>query len=380
MTHPLSPLTYCRRNLMRIVPMSAVIVLSVFLIAAVVTIVNSVDLTVTTIYNYTKAMTPIIPQRSSLNVDPADRKIALEQPETDRVIDARGLFMDINTVFGAAPFVVMGVPADQRDYLIARAHDHLMPGGRMPIPGRAEAVLSSGLVNNKKLKIGDTVAGPTDTGGIAGAPVPVKLVGILSGPTWIAFTSPEFVDAALPQMPHFVVVTSKTEAGLGPLSARLDKLVDHSHVQLLSYRDLVNQLRTSLASMYLIMTLVNAMVILVVAFMSGMLSNIYFTQRITEFAILSAIGLKRRLLLWHAVSETAILTGVGWVAGVLVTWGMMSILRGTLFEPRGMLINAHDPMAYLYTVPIPLMITAFALATISFRLSRLDPVSIIERR
>ena len=81
--------------------------------------------------------------------------------------------------------------------------------------------------------------------------------------------------------------------------------------------------------MYLIMTLVNAMVILVVAFMSGMLSNIYFTQRITEFAILSAIGVKRRLLLWHAVSETAILTGVGWMASAcIVTWGLLSFLKG----------------------------------------------------
>jgi hypothetical protein len=41
-------------------PLAFVIVLSVFLIASVVTIVDSIDLTVLTIYNYTKAFTPVI--------------------------------------------------------------------------------------------------------------------------------------------------------------------------------------------------------------------------------------------------------------------------------------------------------------------------------
>jgi hypothetical protein len=379
MTHPLSPVTYCRRNFARILPMGVVIVLSVFLIASVVTIVNSIDLTVTTVYNYTRVMTPIVPQRDSLNIDDRDRKTIASEPGVDRAIDAQGMFMNINTVFGQVPFLLIAVPPDQRDYLLARAHDKLITG-RMPIPGRPEAVLSTGLVFNRKLKLGDVVVAPTDTGGLAGSPIPVHLVGVIDGPTWIAFTSPEFVDVATPLMPKYLLVTSKSPSGLPALSARLDKDVNTVDVQVLSFHNLVSQLRTSLESMYLIMTLVNAMVIFVVALMSGMLSNIYFTQRITEFAILSAIGIKRAVLLWHAVSETAIVTGFGWAAGLLFTWGALSFLRGRLFEPRGMLIDPHDPIAFLYTIPIPLMITLFAVLTIWARLSRLDPVTIIERR
>jgi putative ABC transport system permease protein len=379
MRHPLSPITYCQRNIKRIAPMSFVVTLSVFLIAAVVTIVNSIDLTVTTIYNYTKIMTMVIPQRDSLNVDQGDINLAKKDPQVDRVVDAQGFFFNINTVFGAVPFVAVGVDQPDRDYLIALSKDKLV-SGRMPIPGRAEAVLSEGLVRNKKLKLGDTVAGPTDTGGVSGAPVPVKLVGILSGPTWIAFTSPEFCTAALPLMPRFAIITAKNVSDLSSLSARLNKRLDLSKVQMLSFRTLVETMRKSLDSMYLIMTLVNAMVIFVVALMSGMLSNIYFTQRITEFATMAAIGIKRAALLFHAVSETAILSGIGWIAGILVSWGAMSALRGTLFEPRGMLINPHDLIAYAYTIPIPLMITLFAVVTISLRLAKLDPVTIIERR
>jgi hypothetical protein len=359
--------------------MAVVIVLSVFLIASVVTIVNSVDLTVTTIYNYTQIATPIIPQRSALSVDSATEETVRSEPGIDKVMNSGAFFMNINTVFGRVPFICFALSDEQRNYLLQRSGDRLI-SGRMPIAGRPEAVLSEGLVRNKKLKLGNIVAGPTDEGGISGTPVPVKLVGILSGPSWIAFTSRAFADAALPAMPTFLLVTAKKGSSLPALSARLDNELDHSKVQVLSNHNLVQQLRDSLASMYLIMSLVNAMVILVVAIMSGMLSNIYFTQRLSEFAVLAAIGLKRSVLIWHAVSETAILTAIGWVLGIAVTWTSLSYMRGTVFEPRGMLINPHDIVALLYTIPIPVIITIFAVATISYRMARLDPVAIIERR
>lgn len=378
-TNPLSPLTYCRRNLPRIVPMSIVIVLSVFLIAAVVTIVNSVDLTVTTIYNYTRIVTPIIPQHSALSVDPHDESLVKHAAGVGRAIDTSGFFMNINTVFGQVPFICFGLSAPDRNYVLGLSHDHLS-AGRWPQDGKPEAVISEGLVRNKKLKLGGIVAGPADQGGIAGAPVPVRLVGILSGPTWIAFSGKQFVDTAMPFQPRFILVTAKNPAQLALLSARLDRMVDRTQVQVVSFRNLVRDLRKSLEAMYLIMTLVNAMVILVVAIMSGMLSNIYFTQRIAEFAILAAIGLKRASLLWHAVSETAIVTAIGWIIGMAFTWLLMGVFKGRLFEPRGMLIDPHDPLALLYTIPIPFIITLFAVATISYRLSTLDPVTIIERR
>ncbi len=360
-------------------PLGFVIVLSVFLIASVVTIVNSIDLTVLTIYSYTRAFTPIIPRSGRLRVDPDIAAQVRKMPQVDRAIDTSGFFFSVNTVFGPFPFICLGVTPNDRDYLLQRAGDRLV-SGRMPAPGQPEAVVSEGLVRNKKLHIGDMIARPTDTGTIATVPVPVKLVGILKGPTWIAFTSQEFVDAALPLFPHSILVTSKTPSGQVALGDILYKSLDKIRVQVFAFNSLVKTLRDSLASMYLIMHLVNGMVIFVVALMAGMLSNIYFTQRITEFATLAAIGLRRSTLLWHAVSETAILTTLGWAVGVLVNWSILSVMRGRVFEPRGMLINPSDPYSYLNTLPIPVIITLFAVATISYRLSHLDPVSIIERR
>lgn len=377
---PLSPITYFRRNLGRTLPLGFVIVLSVFLIASVVTIVNSIDLTVLTIYGYTRYFNPVIPRAGRLRVDAVDIARINAAPDHDRTIDASGFSFNINTVFGSLPFICVGVDDDDRADLIHRAGDSLA-AGRMPAPGAPEAVVSEGIVRNRRLKIGDIIASPDDSGSVLlSVPDQIKLVGILRGPTWLAFTSKEYSDYALPLVPHSVLVTTHHAAGQVAFGDTLYRILDKRKVQVFSFHRLVDELRKTLSSMYLIMALVNGTVIFVVALMSGMLSNIYFTQRVSEFAVLAAIGLRRSKLVWHAVSETAILTSAGWMVGILVTWGAMSALRGSVFEPRGMLIDPHDMFAYGYTLPIPVCITLFAVITLGVRLSQLDPVTIIERR
>jgi len=76
-------------------------------------------------------------------------------------------------------------------------------------------------------------------------------------------------------------------------------------------------LRDSLSSMFLIMGAVNGTVIFVIALMSGMLSNIYFTQRLAEFAVLAAIGYQRTRLIARVIGETALMTLVGWIVGAI---------------------------------------------------------------
>ena len=358
-----------------------------FLIASVVTVVNSIDLTVLTIYNYTKVFTPVLPRlaaalpgESVIRV-PADiQKQIKKTPGVERTIETSGFFFNINTVFGPFPFVCFGVTDENRDYLLRRAGDTLLPGGRMPLPGKPEAVISEGLARNKKVKVGDIIASPLDTGTLVAAPAKITLVGILRGPTWMAFTSKRFTDENLAAVPRSLLVTTKDPADQGRVGDALFDSLDKFQVQVLSFNNLVKTLKNSLASMYLIMHLVNGAVIFVVALMAGMLSNIYFTQRISEFAVLAAIGLRRSTLVWHAVSETVILTTLGWLVGVAVNFGALSAMKGSVFEPRGMLINPADPLSYINTLPIPVFITLFAVVTISVKLARLDPVTIIERR
>ena len=103
----------------------------------------------------------------------------------------------------------------------------MMPG-RTSYTGMPEAALSEPLAKNKHLKIGDVIAGPTDEGGIAGAPVPVRCVGILSGPVWIAVTTKTFCDMTFLAAPRSTVIQpGPVHGGLAGEGDDLEELLQH---------------------------------------------------------------------------------------------------------------------------------------------------------
>lgn len=366
--------------------MGFVIVLCVFLIAAVASIANSIDLTVRTIYRYTEFFTYVIPQRSTQSV-PMDQRAAIEfQPEVDRIIEGGVFFVNIKTVVGRLPFVVIGSTPDERDYLLKRIGATLSEG-RMPADGKAEVVVSQPILENRGLKLGDVIAGPLDEGGIAGSPVPVKVVGILKSDIWVAMTSRTFTDKTFLLTPKCLLLTTKVPKDLDVLNERLmpvgrkaDGLLSPEKVNVLTRASLLAEVRDSLSSMYMIMEVVSATVIFVIALMSGMLSNIYFTQRIPEFGVLAALGISRARLMMKIVWETVILTVIAWGIGSVLSVFLLTYLAKNVFKQRGLFLDAMDPWAYQHTLPIPVAITVFAMVTVWVRLKRLDAVSVIERR
>lgn len=366
--------------------MGGVIVLSVFLIAGVAILANSIDLTVRTIYRYTEFFTYVIPQRQNRGVPDDQKAIVAADPRVERVIDGGIFFANIKTVMGRLPFVVLGVESDDRDYLMKRMGTQLI-AGRMPEEGMPEAILSEPLAENKNLKLGDTVAGPMDEGGISGAPVPVKLVGIMKGPVWLAFTSKSFCTTQFLLNPRCVLYTWKSvgerdalNSAMMPAKNKASGKLSPKQVQLVSKETLITEVRESLESMYLIMEVVSGAVIFVIALLSGMLANIYFTQRLSEFGVLAAIGYSRTRLILRVLLETSLLNTVGWIVGAALSVAGLTYLKDAVFRARGLFIDPYDLWGYSHTLPVPICITIFSVTTIAYRLLRLDPVTIIERR
>ena len=118
------------------------------------------------------------------------------------------------------------------------------------------------------------------------------------------------------------------------------------------YSSLVKETQSALANLYLILNLVVTIIVLSVAFVCGLLFNIYFTQRLPEIATLAAIGYPRALLIRRALGETAILCFFGWLLGGVLTIGLLEALKLLLFVPRGLLLNPLDSaLLRLYTAP-----------------------------
>ena len=387
MNSPLSPLVYFRRNTSRALPMGLVIVLAVFLIAGVTVLANAIDLTVRTIYRYTEYFTYVLPQQRFREVPEAQRKIVESDPRIERTMEGAFFLCNIKTVMGRLPFVVLGVPEDDRDYLMQRMETPLI-AGRLPAEGMPEAVLSEPMVENKKLKLGDNVVSPTEVGGMAtAAPVPVKLVGILKGPVWVGFTSRSFCTSYFLLNPRCTLYTWKDVNQRDALNRAMMPVTDKSkgklspnEVQLLSKENLITEVRESLESLYLIMGVVTAAVIFAITLMSGMLANIFFTQRLSEFGVLAAIGYSRPSLIGRVLAETALLNVAGWIVGAASTALLMRFLGESVFRSRGLFLDPFDLDAYAHTIPVPICITLFSVVTIAYRLVKLDPVTIIERR
>lgn len=374
----LNPFLYFRRNPGRTAPMMLVIALAVVLVASVVTIVNSIDLTVYTLYGYNRVMTGITPRNALEVAEPEVDKIR-KLPELGRLFPSRSYNTMVKTIFGKLQFPIFGLSEEGRNLVLQRTGLRIV-AGRMVADGQPEVVISKEIAKNLGLKVGDVLAKPESEDSFA--PVPVRLVGLLDGPVWLGLTSKSLVDSTSPFNITGYVAFSKAddEASQRRLDDAIVRVADKSKMRIWRFAGLVRETKSALSNLYLILDIVITIIVIAISFVCGLLSNIYFTQRLPEVATLSAIGYPRGALLRRAFSETALLCALGWFVGAGFTIGLMTVVRAVFLAPRGLVLNPLDPRAYLTTLPLPVTITLFAVLTISIRLSALDPVSIIERR
>jgi predicted lysophospholipase L1 biosynthesis ABC-type transport system permease subunit len=255
-----------------------------------------------------------------------------------------------------------------------------LAAGRMPTEGQPEAVLSEDIARNLGLKIGAVLSDPQSQDRYA--PVPVRLVGLLRGPVWLGLTSRSFVDAYSPFTWTGYLAFARTTrlADQRRLDSEIDHVITRGKVRVWKFEGLVRETKQALANLYLILNIIIVLVSTLIAGTVGLLINIYFVQRLPEFATLAAIGYSRGELLRRALGETILLCVLGWLLGGLLTTGILWVMKVIVLTPRGLLLNPVDIGAYGYTLPLPVAVWLFAVATISIRMSRLDPVSIIEHR
>ncbi|HLJ53502.1 MAG TPA: FtsX-like permease family protein [Chthonomonadaceae bacterium] len=378
MTGSLNPLLYVRRNPGKTLPIAFVIVLAVTLVASIVTIVHSIDLTIFTLYGYNRYLTGITP-RNALVVDPVELQKVRSLPELGRLYPTHSYQTMIKTIFGKMVFPVFGLDAAGRAELMERCGVRLV-SGRMPADGAPEAVISDQVATNLGLKVGDVLSRPESQDSYA--PVPIRLVGLLHGPVWLGLTSKALVDRESPYNFVGCLAFSRTRdaADQARLGEAIDRVLNKGKGRVWKFSGLVAEARSALSNLYLIMNIVIGIIVFAISFVCGLLFNIYFTQRMPEIAMLSAIGYARSQLIARAVGETVALCVCGWILGGGLTMALLLGIRETLMAPRGLLLNPIDLQAFAFTAPVPIVISLFAVCTIGLRLATLDTVSIIERR
>ncbi len=338
---------------------------------------NSIPYSVKTVYGYSKHLTGVTPRGDSSYFPTLSKHFEKSPIPIERKITARTMVFNINSIVGPWPFVMHGLKPDDAKYLQQKIGFTKL-SGRIPLAGKPEAVVSAPVANNLSLKIGDTLLNPNNDKNYS--PFPVKVVGILEGGSWFAFTSYEYL-----AQNHFppidvMILCCKDLRTQRQLDAWTTSSLQGERALTFTYPQLEKDTEATFVTLFKILNFVIGLLVIVITIMMGMLINIYLGQRITEFGLLQAIGHTKSKLTKRTMIESAIVVIIGWLLGVLFSIVMLKLVQLSFFDPRGYYINPFDPISYLYTFPVPIAILVVSAFTVSQKFKHFDPISVIERR
>lgn len=376
---PLAAGTYLRRNAGKTLPLMGVIVLAVMLVAGIISMINSIPYSIRTIYSYSREMTGITPRGDATQTVPILKEIEKNSPiPIGRVVVCRAASIQIKSIVGKWPFYVLGLTRPDMEYYLARqGADKLV--GRMPVDGKPEAVVSEPLARNLGLKIGSELMGPDkDESGFSQKSV--KIVGIAQTSRWLAMVPVEYLREYHFPPVDLGMVFAKDPAQQDRLDHWTEKRFKGRPAAVLAYFQLEKNTDEMFRTLFQILNVVIGVLVLVMTFIMGMLINIYQSQRLQEFGLLQAIGFTKGQILRRVATESIVVVVAGWIMGLLAAYLLLLVAKATMMDPKAFALDPLDPLAYRYTIPIPIAILAVAIGTVVHRFRSLDPIGIVERR
>lgn len=378
LARPLSAGTYLWRNAGKTVPLTGAILLAVVLVAGIVSLINSIPLSIRTTYNSNKYSLGLVPRGDPELTPKLLAVVKRDSPvPIDRVITCRASSAQVRSIVGKWPFFVLGMKTVDMYYFINRLGATAM-SGRWPRKGEPEAIVTEPVARNLGLHLGSVLLSPRDQENYS--PHEVKVVGIVQTPEWAMLDDIDYQrENHFPPIDNLLVF-ARNLRDQGKLDHWAVNRFKGNRAMVFAYFILERDTTENFRTLYLILDVVIAALALVITVMMGMLINIYLSQRITEFGLLQAIGYTKRQLLQRVLRETAWVVVLGWGLAIALSYVLLRIADATIMYPRAYALQTLDPIAFEYTIPIPLSILVVATFTVFFRFRKFDPVAVVERR
>ncbi len=282
------------------------------------------------------------------------------------------------------PVEAYGVTAEDMSYLM-ELYGLKLAEGHLPRPNTNDIVIPWTVAQNRDLQVGDMI-GDRDHPVYPDAPkLPSELVisGILAPDedSWLSFSSLEFVEAYQDYWIGDLSLIVVPKAGQrAALDEWLENEIDGERRTVFTYGKQQAWWQDAVDTLLFTISLMESVVALVAALALVGLNYIFVTQRQSEFGVLNALGLSHLQLVWRVVRETLFTTGAAWLAGVLGCAAVLLYLQQAVYAPVGLGIDFFNPTPWLFTLPVPVAVLAVSVGAVGWALSRLDPVTVIERR
>lgn len=375
---PLSPTMFIRRNAGKTIPLIIVITLAVMLVQSIIGLINSIPLSIRTIYGYTSRFLAVSPRLDPTLSPKLLGMLKEDAPvEVEKYIICRGSSAQVKSIVGKWPFAVMAMEPEDLKYYLKRQGTTKIEG-RYPVPGQPEMVVSRPVAKNLGLSLGKVFLKPDDSENFSRKEV--KVVGIAETDQWVMVSDKEYYADTQPIQVDFILAFTKDVDQQGTFDRWAEKKLKGEFAQVFAYHQIKQQSEEMFGILYRIINVVIFVLVVVITFMMGMLMNIYQSQRLVEFGLLQAIGFTKRQLLKRVLAESMIVIIGGWIVGLVVARMVLIGVKATLMDPQAFALNIADPTAIAYTAPIPVAIMVVAVGTIWLRFRNFDPVAVVERR
>jgi len=281
--------------------------------------------------------------------------------------------------------------------------------GRLPCPRSNEIVLSKSMALNRGLRVGDRIGVPIynrekfERLDLDDIPTEMVVVGILrrgsgqvlrsraersppgqtssSGGMWLGFASYEYLES------HELTSSRLIQQLVVPADGRKDELdawlegsVDSVQTDVTTYDIEYREHRQIVQGLTLIFAVVGCVTATVAAISMATLNVIFFAQRQEEFGILHAVGHSRLWLVMRTMKETGSVIAIAWLAGAVICCIGLISFQALVFAPKGLHLNFFNLTPWVLTFPVPIAVVIAGIGTTAWKLHKLDPVAVIERR
>ncbi len=381
-----------RRQGLALLLSTGLMVLGVSFPAFVATMMT--DATWPTLISYSSHASIVSPAPTYQAVDPTVLAQIRAHPGVAHVIPVRVLSMVADAIPYKSPLPIYAVREEDMQTLLDLYGLHVGEG-ELVRPHSGQIMLTRALAWNRGLGVGDAVGRPVNK--MDSMPTALTIVGLLdsatpglverkgyhvpTAPRWVGFASYEFVEdheqySAAPM--HTLVIP--VEGHAAEVETWLEESIASPRVAVETFGTRYRYVQEFLRLAMPLLAIMESIVAVVAAVALAVLNYIFVTQRQDEFGILHAVGHSRAGLIARTLRESAGIVGVAWLMGAAFCLALVLGTQAIVYAPKGMSLDPTNTIPWLFTLPIPLAVLAASAGTIAWTLSRLDPVSIIERR
>ena len=383
--NPLSPFTYTLRHKRQTALLAILMALAVMGLYLLMGLFQESFVTPEyTINRYLSKFSLVQPDSDVL--DPAVAAQIRTHPDVAQVMPENNVEIAVPNVGGLAfYFRLLGLQEADMSTVLTQSGVTVV-AGQLPQPRTNGVALSREIVTALDLKIGDTFDWTKDDDNAtfahyANIVSPLEVVGILDGDVRLGIMSYDYLDSHeryqhLARYGVLVIAQPGREAAVDDF---LRQTIRSPRIDVYTHKLVEEAAAAGQATLYALFAPIVLLVTAAITLVVGAINQLAFLRRLPEFGTLHAVGRSKRWLAHRLTLETAGLTAIGWILGILAALGGMAALSNAVYEPKGFSCDPFQLMALLLVAPMPLAVIGFTLLAASRALGRLDAVAIVER-